>query len=331
MSIRTTLARNGVLIFFAVLIAAGFGYYWYLHRKPYTDNAFVIANVRPVAALVPGHITHIYVANNTHVTNGQELFTVYKRPYELAVDQLSHEVTAKEYGIMALKAEITKNTAQIEQYKAEHDNAQYMAKRIRILAEENADSKSEAEQYTRKEQAAKARLKMAQSTLGMSTHQLNKAIAEIKGLRAQFEQAKIDLEQTTVYAKKNGSICNMHMSAGAMVKPGETLFAFVESDRWWVQANLKETALTHVRPGQHAKIELRIYPDYVFHGIVEEIGWGVNRQLTSQETGLPMVTKENEWFLLPQRFPVQILITNIPPHLPLHIGASAYVTIDTDS
>ena len=330
MSVKTALARNGVLVFFALLIAAGFGYYWYLHRKPYTDNAFVVANVRPVSALVPGHITGIYVANNTYVTNGQKLFTVYVRPYELAVEQLSHEVTAKEFGIKVLEAEIVKNAALIEQNEAEYNNAQYMAKRIRILAKEHADPASEAEQYTRKEQAAYARLKMAQSTLGMSTQQLSSSIAEIKALRAQLEQAEIDLAQTTVYAKKSGSICNMHMSVGTMVKPGDPLFAFVETDKWWVQANLKETVLTHVRPGQHAKIKLRIYPDYVFHGIVEEIGWGVNRQLTAPATGLPMVTKENEWFLLPQRFPVQILITNDAPHLPLHIGASAYVTIDTD-
>ena len=41
------------------------------------------------------------------------------------------------------------------------------------------------------------------------------------------------------------------------------------------------------------------------------------------------VTKNNVWFPLPQRFPVQIKITN-PDEL-LNFGASAYVTLDIPS
>ena len=51
----------------------------------------------------------------------------------------------------------------------------------------------------------------------------------------------------------------------------------------------------------------------------------------SRETGLPVVKKENEWFLLPQRFPVQIRILNPDRELQLHHGASAYVEVEIPS
>ena len=43
------------------------------------------------------------------------------------------------------------------------------------------------------------------------------------------------------------------------------------------------------------------------------------------------VKKENEWFTLPQRYPVQIRILDPDPELYLHFGASAYVELEIPS
>ena len=51
----------------------------------------------------------------------------------------------------------------------------------------------------------------------------------------------------------------------------------------------------------------------------------------SEKTGLPEVKKENEWFLLPQRFPVQIKIVNRPDEAIFTYGSSAYVELDIPS
>ena len=51
----------------------------------------------------------------------------------------------------------------------------------------------------------------------------------------------------------------------------------------------------------------------------------------SKQTGLPEVEKENEWFLLPQRFPVQIKIIDCNDEIPFTHGASAYVELDIPS
>jgi multidrug resistance efflux pump len=95
-----------------------------------------------------------------------------------------------------------------------------------------------------------------------------------------------------------------------------------------VQANFKETVLRHVKPGMKARITFPMYPGQEFTGTVETLGWNVNRQ-QSARNGLPVVEKENEWFLLPQRFPVQIALDQPPPDYPLHVGQSANVQIQT--
>ena len=51
----------------------------------------------------------------------------------------------------------------------------------------------------------------------------------------------------------------------------------------------------------------------------------------SDKTGLPEVAKENEWFLLPQRFPIQIKIIDSTDDMLFTHGASAYVELDIPS
>jgi len=79
------IARNNVELVLATLVSLGFTYYFYIHREPRTDNAFVVANIRPVSSLVEGHITHLYVLNNQQVKKGDKLFSIYNVPYELAI------------------------------------------------------------------------------------------------------------------------------------------------------------------------------------------------------------------------------------------------------
>lgn len=155
--------------------------------------------------------------------------------------------------------------------------------------------------------------------------------AGIGRLQSQLKLAKIYLEQTTVYALNDGTISNMHVSPGGYYRPGDILFAFIESDDWFIQANFEETDLSMIRPGQTASIWLWQYPGKKFHGVVEQVSFGAERRQTSEETGVQLVEKENQWFLLPQRFPVQIRITDPDPEYPFNLGGSAFVQIDTSS
>ena len=88
----------GILLITAILIA-GTWYYLWLHRMPFTQNAFIVSNIRPVSALVSGYITNIYVKNNQAVHKGDPLFTVFRQPYELKIQELINAIAAEEYNL----------------------------------------------------------------------------------------------------------------------------------------------------------------------------------------------------------------------------------------
>ena len=82
--------RWRALVIFLV-VSAGLLYWFSWHLKPFTQNAFVFADTRPVSALTEGFITEIHVKNNQFVRKGEPLFTVFREPYRLKTAELENE------------------------------------------------------------------------------------------------------------------------------------------------------------------------------------------------------------------------------------------------
>ena len=78
-----TIKHQFPLVLILTVLAVIF-FYQFSYLFPFTNNAFIVANVSPVAANVSGYITDIYVQNEQPVRKGQALFQVFRRPYELA-------------------------------------------------------------------------------------------------------------------------------------------------------------------------------------------------------------------------------------------------------
>ena len=100
------------LLFFILLliICTGCIYWFYWHLKPFTSNAFVFANSRPVTPLVGGYITHIHVKNNQFVKKGDPLFTIYETPYKLKKAELH---CAAERILIAGDVTVTEEAAEV--------------------------------------------------------------------------------------------------------------------------------------------------------------------------------------------------------------------------
>ncbi len=314
-----------ILVFLAA--AGGTVYYFYWHWSPFTQNAFVFANTRAVSPLQEGYITEIHVRNNQFVKKGSPLFTVFQPPYQLKVAQLENEIRSKEADLKSIRARIKVAEADILRYTAELANNKYLSERANYMYGSAAVSQSYAEERLRAKQVSEAQLTAAKHTVEALTHDYASTEAQIAKLGNQLELGKIYNGQTVVYALSDGYVTNMSITPGGYYKPGDVLFGFVNSEEWWIQANFKENELFAIKPGQKARVWLWQYPEKEFQGVVEAVGWNAERR-RSAETGLPVVDKENEWFLLPQRFPVQIKLIDPDPECHLHMGASAYVWID---
>ena len=313
---------------FAILLAALF-YYLYRHWEPFTQNAFVTANTRPVSAIMEGYVTDIRVRNNQFVKKGDPLFTTFQPPYQLKVTELEHEIEAKRAALRGIGARTGAAEAEVRRLQAMLKNETYLSDTANYMYNSAAVSQAYTEERLRSKQALEAQLEGALFSVKALKHDGEMTAALIKQLEARLELAKINRGLTVVRALSDGYVTNMSVSPGGYYHAGDVLFGFIDTETWWVQANFKESELSGIRKGQTARIWLWQYPGGVLKGVVEETGWSAERRKTAPETGLPVVEKENEWFLLPQRFPVQIRIVDPPAGLLLTPGGSAYVSINT--
>src|SRR5690606_31744186 len=94
------------------------------------------------------------------------------------------------------------------------------------------------------------------------------------------------------------------------------------------EANLKETDLTHVHPGQAATVEIDTYPGRGWPARVESIGAATGAEFSL----LPPQNATGNWVKVVQRVPVRLVLTGAPPEdaeARLRAGMSAVVEIDT--
>ena len=321
--------RQFLFILLVCFFIAWVVYWLYWHLTPFTADAFVFADTRAVTPWVEGYISDIYVKNNQYVKKGDPLFTTYVPPYELKVKILEHELAAAREKLAGCRAAMRQAEAEIRKFEADIENSRYLYTRAADMLKNAAISEDYAVLQQRNLKVDLAQKTAAEYKVQSLVHECNSLEEELKKLEAGLKLSRIWHKQTTVTALCCGIVNNMMIAPGSYCKSGEILFSIVDTSNWYVQANFKESELSEFRPGVRAVIRLRQYPGKIYHGVVSSGLLSVEKRITAPRSGMAEVKKENEWFLLPQRFPVQIKITD--PDERLNFGASAYVTLDIPS
>lgn len=305
--------------------------YIFSYLFPVTDNAFVVNNVRPVAALVKGYVTNVYIKNGDNVKKGQKLFTVFDKPYLYTVEQYEADLAAAKSKLNTLQKtlerdeQVSQNQREIYTRLAQDDDKYQKAYKI------NAVSLMTLQNSEQETKGAKASLAASQKQIEIDQSSIQTQKKEIASLEAKLKNAKVDLDLTTVYAENDGIIQNFFLSIGTPVNVNQPLFSFIDTSEVYFQANFNETDLRKVHKGSKVLIMPRTYfAQKIFHGVVVSDYWSANRQITDSRSQIQNVTNENQWVLLPQRLPVQIKVLDLDDKYPLRVGTSAYVYIETE-
>ena len=326
-----TLRKHLPVIVLSTLLLLCAVYWLYWHLCPFTDNAFVFANTRPVSPWTAGYITGIFVKNNQFVSKGAPLFSIFAPPYLLKASELEHEKESLAAKLKSCEAEWHCALEEIKTFRADIEKFRYLYSRGEKMLRSDAISEDYVVDQQRNLKVALARMAAAEHKAESLKHTCSDLRAQIKKTESSLKLQQIWCSQTTVTALSDGYVVNMTLSPGGYYRPGDILFAFIDSSEWYVQANFKESELSEIKPGTRARIWLRQYPGREYRGEVSGIGWGAERRQTSSRTGVADVKSENEWFMLPQRYPVQIRILDPDKHLHLHFGGSAYVELEIPS
>jgi membrane fusion protein, multidrug efflux system len=187
--------------------------------------------------------------------------------------------------------------------------------------------------------AAQHALAMAQQVKAATDQQIANTLAALGGnpdiatadhplvqqAQAQVDQARLDLSHTIIKAPLEGIVTKVDkLPVGQYLNAATPAFSLVASNVW-IEANFKETDLTHMRPGQKATVDVDTYPDHTFTAHVESIGAGTG----SEFSVLPPQNASGNWVKVVQRIPVRLVIDDPDPDRPLRAGMSVDVEVDT--
>lgn len=187
--------------------------------------------------------------------------------------------------------------------------------------------------------SAQAQRQQAQALLLQSQQQVNQAahavltleplLAERSGATSAIQTAEYNLKYCRLYAPFSGRVTNLLISKGEYAHAGKQIFTLIDTRKWWVVANFRETQLPHIRPGMRADVYILSRPNLHLHGVVDSVGFGVTPDadiLGRITQGLPDVQRTLNWVHLASRFPVRIRILD-GPQQSFRLGESAVVVV----
>ncbi|WP_158545053.1 HlyD family secretion protein [Dyella monticola] len=282
-----------------------------------TDDAYVEADTVTVVPKVPAYVTALHVSDNTAFLKGQLLVELDPRDYQVAVynaaadlasarafklnlaaqiGEQHHQVAAAQAALDGDHATLTFANEQLIRYRALSQSGSDTKERLQLATSDVGQRRATVEHDTAALAAAKAHVTVLES-------QVVQADAAIAAKQAALDQARLNLSYTRIYATADGTVANRSVQVGNYVQPGQSLFSAVPREVF-VIANVKETQLGRIRPGQAAVVRVDALPGVVFHGHVDSIqrGTGSNFAL------LPPENATGNFVKVVQRVPVKIVL-----------------------
>jgi len=299
-----------------IFVICGTLFVWHLvsdKYTPYTSNGRIQAFIVPVAPQVSGVLTGVYMINNQDVSSGQELAVIDQKKYELAVRRARAELQQASQTSAADISSVTTAQAKVAEAEANLRNSEVKGQRIIKLSKQGAASVSRADDARSNIEANKARLASARSELEKAKSLLGSSgqdNARIRSALAALETAELDLYNTTIKAPADGIITNLTVDVGHFANPGSPIMTFIAVKDVWVQANMRENSLEHIKKGDPVDLVLDAAPGRLFKGEVISVGWGVSDSGTNSLGGLATVQTTQGWLRQAQHFPVLIRFTD---------------------
>jgi membrane fusion protein (multidrug efflux system) len=317
---------------FLVLLAAG---YWYLTGGRYvsTDNAYVQAARVAISTDISGRVVAIDVKDNERINAGQMLFRLDPRPFQIAVNEAKSQLSAVRFQIHALKATYHQKRADARAAEATADYQEREFERQKRLLTSGTASQQQFDQARQSYENGRQQLASRQQDVAVALANIGgdpdiplEQHPMVQHAQAALDRAELNLSYTEVRAPENGIVTKVdQLQVGNYVTTGTQLFSLMSTDRVWVEANFKETELTHMRPGQQATIDVDTYPDVVFTAKVESLSPGTGLIFSL----LPAENATGNWVKVVQRLPVRLSLDRLDARALLHAGLSATVEVDT--
>jgi membrane fusion protein (multidrug efflux system) len=327
--------RRGLLLSFGPLLVIAAGGYYYVTSARYvsTENAYVKMDKIAISADVSGHVQHVAVGENEVVETGQVLFRLDDARYRIALAQKEAESQNALQEVESMVASFRQKQAELEVTRHDVEFYQRQFERAEDLQKKGHTSQAKLDEARRdwlmsrqKVEALRQEMAGALAKLGGDPDRPARHHSHVLETFAARDESALDLNRTTIVAPQSGIVSNIQLQIGEYVEAGTPVFSIVVREPVWVESNLKETDLTHVRVGQNARVFIDAYPDHAWKAKVTGIGAATGAEFSV----LPPQNASGNWVKVVQRLPVRLTLERRPDDPPLRAGMSAEVEIDTE-
>mgnify|MGYP005837246923 CR=1 FL=1 len=174
-------------------------------------------------------------------------------------------------------AQVKSAQARLDQAEAALENARANAVQDRVRQQEAAAARAALKQAEAALQAARSNARQNRIKMG----DIRSAEAQVVRSVAQVDNAKVQLDYTTVRAPRAGVVLARYVEAGTIITSGRSSFAGTgagtsivqlgDLSRMFVLASVDETDIAQVEVGQKVDITFDSYADEIFEGTVKRI------------------------------------------------------------
>ncbi len=267
-----------VIALIALLAVCAGGWLWYQSEREKPLQLYGNVDIRTVnmSFRAGGRLATLKVDEGDAVKAGETLGELDKGPYQNALQQAEANVAAAQAKFDLTIAgyrdeEISQAAAQVNQAQAAYDYAQNFYQRQQGLWARRVVSANDLENARSASSQAKATLKAAQDKLsqyrtGNRPQEIAQAQAGLQQAKAQFAQAQLDLQDTTLISPSNGTILTRAVEPGSMLNAGSTVLTLSLTRPVWVRAYVNEASLSKAQPGTEVQIYTDGRPDKPYRG-----------------------------------------------------------------
>lgn len=285
------------LVGLGLLIFAAGGIGWYLHSRGFvwTDDAYIDGYQISISPDIEARIIELCVDEGDTVKKGQLLC-------QLDESILNAQKFDAATNVVLLEERVSVQKIEMEKLRDIYEVAlqEYKSQIISYI---------EFDKIEKDFHLASMQYKAAEANLA-------NGIAKL-GVIEEY------LAHTKILAPRDGQIAKRWVVAGDVARFGQPLFSLTDTHHIYVTANLEETKIEHLMPGNRVDIHVDAYPGRVFTGSV----FMVRASAAGRYSLIPPDNATGNFTKVVQRVPVKILFDRDIDRLYLYPGMSVEVTI----
>ncbi len=327
--------RNRYLLLVMLVLVVGAlayaGYWWFNCRsRVVSHNAFITGNLIPVEADATGIVTRVLVEESQYVNKGDLLVSLDQHRAQTALGQSRGELgqVVREIGavfsthqqicqkLIARSALLTRVRHDVVRFRQALPTGSVSEQVV-----QNAEDQVTALEAEMRE--AEAELKSIEAKVGGTSKILH---PDVEAAKYKFIAAYLEYSRQQIHAPVSGYVSMRRAQVGNRVQPGDPLMTIVPLEHLWVEANLRETEIAQIRPGQPAEVSVDLYgKSQIYHGTVEGLIPGTGSVFAL----LPPDNSVGNFIHIVERIPVRIALRKDEIlKNPIRPGLSTVTSID---